>query len=162
MHIIATLLFLGALGSLAAALLRSSQSLDPDVRVRRWETQPWYGSERFARWLRERPDAVKEYATLIAPYDYILVLCYGGATAFASLSSASHLQLAFLGMLAALILPGLYMAADWAENRMLTQLFSGGTAPTTMTLLKLRALTIAKLLLAVAALLQTYLIYKFV
>lgn len=162
MYFLAVLLFLGAIASFAAAAFRSRLSLDPDVRTRRWETQPWYGTERFARWLRERPDAVKEYATLIAPYDYILVLCYGGATAFASLSSASHLQWAFLSMLAVLILPGLYMAADWAENRQLTQLFTGAATPTTMTLIKLRALTIAKLALAVAALLQTYLVYKFV
>ena len=162
MHILAVLLFLGVIVSLAAATIRARQSLDPDVKWRRWETQPWYGTERFARWLRERPDAVKEYATLIAPHDYVLVLCFGGATAFASLASARALQWPFLTMLVVLVLPGLYMAADWGENALLTRLFTGAVPPTTGRLLKLRALTVAKLLMALASLLQTYVLYKLI
>lgn len=162
MYYLALLFGLGVVASLAAAVFRTRQSLDPDVKVRRWETRPWYGAEHFARWLRERPDAVKEYAALIARYDYALVLCYGGATIFASLASTRALQWPFVMSLAVFVLPGLYMAADWGENALLTRLFAGAASPTTVTLLKLRALTVAKWLLALAALFQTYVLYKFI
>ncbi|WP_442754649.1 hypothetical protein ACNHKD_16895 [Methylocystis sp. JAN1] len=153
MVFLAGLLSLGAVAAYWASRQEAEKHGDTVV-ARRWETSVFYRDDEFIGWVTSGAPSLDGYARVLAPYDFALLACLGGAFAAASVAAAEYLRFPQDGRWVLALAPLAFAAADFAENRVLLRLIAARRATPTE-ILGLKKATLAKFVALGAAASQT-------